>query len=245
MGEFGHLLFKWQGIIRHMASDYEHVTIGCERQYRFLFEDFADAFEDFEDTGIEIKQRNMWMANGQIYPMKDANFHPTRAICLTNGNYHQDFIKWGEKSIEKSYDILIHARSTTNFDTAYRNWPEKAWNCLIKCYPHCRIGCIGSKEGAMRIQYTDDLRGIPLKDLSDIMASSRMLVSPSSGPVHFASLCGLKHIVWSSIPDRGLMDNEQRYKIGWNPHKTEVNFLKTWQPDPKCIVQEVDKWLYQ
>jgi hypothetical protein len=243
VGEFGHLLFKWQGIIRHVAKGYEHVTIGCEKPFKFCFEDFADDFLYFEDTGIEIKSRNMWMANGRTYNLTNANFHPSREICLSNGKYHQDFIKWGEKIPFRDYNILIHARATKNYDTEYRNWPVKQWDCIVKHYKGMKIGSIGSKDGAYHIQDTDDLRDIPLKELADVMASSKILVSPSSGPVHFASLCGLAHIVWSSVPDRGLMDNRYRYVNSWNPFNTPVTFIDTWQPDPLMIIKEVDKCL--
>lgn len=248
-GEFGHLLFRWQGILRHMAPNYDHITIGCERAMKFLFEDFATEFMFFEDAGHKIHSRNMWMTNQTVYDMpnwKDDNyFKPCREICLSNGNYHQNFIKWGKKNKKSEYDILIHARSTTNFDSGYRNWPYENWRKLVFEYDDLRMASVGSKSGAWYIPGTKDLRGIPLKQLANTMASSDVFLSPSSGPAHFASLCGCKHLVWSDKKDRGLYDNEIRYVRQWNPFETPVVFIPKWQPTLNEVSKELYTCLYQ
>ena len=247
-GEFGHILMRWQGILRHMAPNYDSVVIGCEKSMKFLFEDFANEFMFFEDLNIKIHSRNMWMCNQTVYQMphhKDENyFKPCKEICLSNGNYHQNFIKWGKKTGRNHYDLLIHARSTTNFETGYRNWPYESWQLLLDEYQGLKIASVGSKDGAWWIPGTKDLRGIPLKQLSNIMASSDLFASPSSGPGHFASLCGCKHLIWSDKKDRGLYDNEVRYKEDWNPFETECFFIPNWQPTVRQVIKEMDKCLY-
>ena len=249
VGEMGWELMRWQAILRHMAPNYDHITIGCEKPIKFLYEDFADEFVYFEDTGIKIHTRNMWMANQKVYEMShhqgDNYFVPNKEICLGNGNYHQNFIKWGKKTSGNRFDLLIHARSTTNFETGYRNWPYKNWQNLLDEYPDLKVASTGSKDGAWYIPGTKDLRGIPLSRLANVMASSDLLASPSSGPGHFASLCGCKHLVWSEKKDRGLYDNETRYKEDWNPFMTECVFIPRWQPTVRQVIKEIDKCLYQ
>ena len=222
IGEFGHELMCWQGILRHMARGYDRVVVGCEEGHEYLYKDFAD---EFIYPDVEVEHRNMWMCNGTTYPMRGANFIPRREICLNK--HHQDFIKYGNSG-GNGYDLLIHARGTDNFNTEYRNWPENKWTDLVDRLD-VGVACIGAMD-SMQIEGADDLRGLQLDRLMDVMASSKLYASPSSGPAHLASLCGLKHVVWSGKQDRGLYSNEQRYKTLWNPDKTESVYIPSWQP---------------
>ena len=131
---------------------------------------------------------------------------------------------------------MLHARSTTNYNTGYRNWPVENWNELSRRLCGLRVASIGSKSGALHIDGTDDWRGIELGVLAAVMASSTVLLSPSSGPAHFASLCGLRHVVWSSEKDRGLFNNRERYEKLWNPLDTPVVFVPSWQPTVNEVI---------
>lgn len=237
-GEMGWQLMRYQAIIRHKAKDYDNVTIGCEHQYQFLYEDFATDFVDFPH---EIKTRNMWMTNGRVYPMENA-IEPSRKLCMDK-TIPQKFIHWGKRKDDCAFDILIHARSTNNMSTYYRNWPLKHWTDLAYSYRKLNIACIGTEKGAMCIPETIDLRGLELKQLADVMASSKMLLSPSSGPAHFASLCGLSHIVWSDKNTVGIMNNEDRLKKEWNPFKTEFAYISSWNPTVEQVCEKVEAWL--
>lgn len=248
-GEFGWHLMRWQGIVRDIASNYQdeedEVIIGCEKQYRFLYQDLYNvSFVDFE---VPIYSRNMWMTNDTIYPIESKNIQgifPTQYLCYDEA-ISQQFLKWGKYRKELNIDILIHARSTNNLRTSYRNWSVKKWNRIVEHYKSqgLKIACIGSKDGAYCINNTVDLRGVELSLLADVMASSTMLLSPSSGPAHFASLCGLKHIVWSGNSGGKIMNNEARYKEIWNPHGTECKYIPTWNPSVEQVIKEVDSWL--
>jgi ADP-heptose:LPS heptosyltransferase len=75
------------------------------------------------------------------------------------------------------------------------------------------------------------------------MANSTVLVGPSSGPVHLASLCGLPHVTWSPKNATGIMSNKDRYERIWNPLKTPVTFIEgSWNPEVKEIVGAVRKY---
>ncbi len=94
-----------------------------------------------------------------------------------------------------------------------------------------RMASIGSQDASMHIDNTEDLRGIAMGRLMDIMASSQMFVGGSSGPAHLASLCGLPHITW------GTKIIENRYLSSWNPFHTPVIFRPYWHP----TVDEIEK----
>ena len=86
-GEFGWHLMRWQGIVRHhvQCNKYDKIIIGCEPQYRFLYEDYATDFVNYPE---EIKERNMWYANGitiSLLPEKNGiSIEPNRKICMDN-----------------------------------------------------------------------------------------------------------------------------------------------------------------
>ena len=242
VGEFGWEVMKWQAHIRHLAKSYDKIIVGCEIGHDFLYSDFATETYLFEPLA-DVK-RNMWMVNGNVIKLKETldSVYPSKNICLEK-NLKQDFIKYGKFDVRHQYDILIHARDTNNLNTGYRNWPERNWLDVVFAYPTLRIASIGSKQCAKHITGTTDLRDIDLSILADVMVSSEVLLSPSSGPAHFASLCGLKHIVWAADNDRTIHRNEERYKTTWNPLGTEVNFIDGWQPESKNVIKRCDNWL--
>ena len=71
------------------------------------------------------------------------------------------------------------------------------------------------------------------------MNKSKLIIGPSSGPMHLASLSGLKHLVWSSE------HNKSRYLNICNPFKTEVIFYSKegWNPNPNNIYNIISKEL--
>ena len=77
------------------------------------------------------------------------------------------------------------------------------------------------------------------KDVVDYMASADLIIGPSSGPIHLASLCGLKHLAW------GVENNINRYKYDWNPHNTEMEYIvsENWDPSIKDVKDKMESLL--
>jgi hypothetical protein len=48
-----------------------------------------------------------------------------------------------------------------------------------------------------------------------LLANADIVIGPSSGPMHLASLCGAPHVTWTDKAS-----TKRRYLGGWNPHKT-------------------------
>lgn len=242
-GEFGWQLMSWQAKIRYLSKQFDNVIIGCEPQYRYLYQDFCFEFIDFEE---KILSRNMWMCNNRttkidqkildIYNTQNY-ICPDKEFC-TNDINKSAFIKYGSK-IDQQYDVLIHARSTDNLGTAYRNYQIYNWDNVVSLLGDIKIASIGSIKESYHIKNTEDLRGVPLDELCDIMASSKVLLSPSSGTAHLAALCGLRHIVWSDLKTIGIMNNKERYLDKWNPFKTECDFIPFQYPKPELIVSKI------
>jgi len=239
IGELGWELFCWQGYIRFHSKDYDEVKIISRPGHEFLYEDFCDEFIPFDPESFKT---DAWKCHDHK-PYKDLvstiehtkyingqfdigmRYYPT-GVLDTKGIFYseQEYVKYKSDSISESYDLIFHCRNKNT--GADRNWSKNNWielyNLLKDDYT---IACIGNDE-SHHIEGTKDMRGIPLNELCSLFNNSKLIVGPSSGPMHFASLCGLKHLVWSRD------HNIHRYERNWNPHKTEVVFYgdESWKP---------------
>jgi len=239
VGEFGWELFAWQGVLRTIARNerYRKFTICGRKGHEYLYEDFATAYINYDPPSTET---NMWMCEGWSY-----NYNGKYDIIVKPDNYigyDQEFFKFGESG-DHQYDIVIHARSTDKLKTGYRNWNRNCWDAFRKEFPNAKIVSVGTTDGALHVEGTDDKRDISLKDLCNLMANSTVLLGPSSGPIHLGSLCGLSHVTWSPRNATGIMQNKDRYERIWNPLKTPVTFIEgSWNPEVKEIVGAVRKY---
>ena len=112
----------------------------------------------------------------------------------------QEFHQYSTDIEYEGYDVVFHCRNKST--GAERNWGEKKWKELLMELPdNLKIACIGNDE-AFHIEGTKDLRGMDLEDLCILYKNSKLVVGPSSGPMHYASLCGAKHLVWSTEYNR-------------------------------------------
>jgi len=244
VGEFGWELFCWQGYIRRMSRDYDKTIIISRPGNQALYKDFYSEYIEFDPNSFKT---DSWMckdAEDSSHLIKNiahtdyfiGNFDigyrclPDGKSIDTNGLFkEQDFIKYEETTNYGGYDILFHCRN--KITGSQRNWDINQWVELKKKLPNeLKIACIGNSQ-AFHITGCDDLRGIDLTDLIGVMNKSKIIVGPSSGPMHLASLCGLTHLVWSSE------HNRVRYFTDWNPHKTKVIFYsdENWTPNPENI----------
>ena len=144
-----------------------------------------------------------------------------------------------------AYDLIIHARACKKYNQEKWNWPDKNYEKVLKNLNPSKVCSIGTE--AHHIKGTEDLRGIPLKDLCDIMASSKVLLTPSSGPGHLASLCGLSHIIMTDNYYQKSIGgtNRDRYKYKWNRFKVKCRILDkhNWIPPVDLVTKEVEKFL--
>jgi hypothetical protein len=171
---------------------------------------------------------------------------PSQDVCC---KWKREYVKYGEKRPDCAYDLIIHARAETKYASKSnhknRNWPVKNYVKLLSTLGVKRVCSIGTV--AHHVPGTEDLRGIPLSRLCDIMASSNVLLSPSSGPAHLASLCGCPHVVMTYDKREKAIKgtNKDRYERLWNPLKTPCKILDAhlWQPPVKLTVKAVRKFL--
>lgn len=253
LGEFGWELFMWQARIRYLKAIgcFDQVVCIVRTGHDFLYRDFATDFLFCDLQG----EKNGWRLNDQKPSIpsdmrnnlvsKYGDFDIVEPGVLFNYN-DQEFISFTHK-LEEKWDLVFHCRSSTKLNTAYRNWEIEKWNGLRAAFPQLKIASVGSKDESISIDGTSDLRGIPLDQLAGVLSNSKILIGPSSGTMHFGSLCGCKHIVFSDkrIAFEGKFTNRYRYEIGWNPLNTKAVVIdkEGWRPSLETVIRCVEKEL--
>ena len=249
-GEFGWELFCWQGALRHLALTYDKVIIASRPGHKLLYKDFCHKYIPCAaDMNLCSAQHNYAEVRKNVFRGIKSTHHlnPKKMVGK------QLFIKYGKQCNDLKYDVVMHAREIQKKDgnsrwgherftaKVARNWDRDKWSLLTDqlVAEGLRVCCIGHPSAAFVMKKADNLTGISLRRLADVLASSRLTIGPSSGPMHFASLCGCPHYVWTAPR------NKQRYQELWNPHHTPVKLHidKSWNPDVNVIFKGVKEYL--
>jgi len=247
--EFGWLLMRFQAKARWVAQGHERAgrIVICEKGHEYLYRDFCDRFHTYKMPG----RRDRWLYEGSK-PKMPADIKqqyegalriiPSEEVCMSNFD-QAIYIPYGTKRDSMNYDLVIHARSLSRYTSGDRNWGEIMWGKFVNELGPKRVCCIGKKDSASYVPGSEDLRGIPLEQVCDILASSKVCVGTSSGPMHLASLCGCPHVVITG-PEKhkslGGRTNRDRYEKLWNPLKTPVIVVDKYGWRPKTVTPVVE-----
>jgi hypothetical protein len=245
LGEFGWEIATWVPAVRSLANGWEQVVIICCTGHDYLYSGFDSKHVRFvhdDRTG----RPDRWLLDGKkVHPLErypDCHVvSPTEAICMDSPRRYR---RYG-KLIEPRYDIVFHVRAETRYHSKKRNWPVEKFAEVRSEFAGLRICCIGTC--AKDVPGTDDKRNIPLADLCDLLASAKVLLSPSSGPAHLASYCGCPHVVMTDYKYQKQIraTNRSRYERLWNPFNTPCTVLDedNWQPSVKTVCRTLEKYL--
>jgi len=237
--------------LRHIAPKYEKIVIVCRKGEEYLCE-FATDFEYMDKTGWS----SGWLFKDKAIKMPSklkAKYKGYKIVTPTKKNCTEKkrkYFKYGSPNKLLCYDIVLHARKEVKYGRSNRNWPEARYVKLLKKLRVDRelsVISIGTRKGAHHIRGTEDGRGMGAEGLCDVMASSRVCVSISSGPLHLASLCGCPHVGWSDREKQKWVGttNKMRFKRLWNPFHTPVKFIDSegWIAKVETIAKAVNKML--
>ena len=255
VGEFGHELFSWQAYVRKYAKEFENVIICSRKEYKFLYEDFCDDFIEVDPNTFNAgtfmvlenkenvdklckKLESRYNINKQFTVMSP-NILPETGTFNELKKIGSEYITYGNFVEDKQYDVIFHARNFQNFQghlaksKKSRDWDIKKWNDLAErlVKDGYKVGSIGLSGCAYHVEGSDNLLDTSLSELADILHSSKCITGPSSGPLHFASLCNCKQMVWSHPC------NKNRYLTDWNPFNVDVTFYDKdeWNPSINTI----------
>jgi len=246
LGEFGWELMKWQAHIRKVVSQNKYDMVVCivRTGHQFLYLDFADEFVFVDKEGA----RNGWRLNedkptisSDILDKYDGNdIDKIEPFAVEFED--QEFVKYEMDSIY-DYDLLFHCRSTAKLNTQSRNWPIERWEALRDRFEGLKIACVGSESESVAIEGVEDIRGCGLSKLAAVCNNAKMIIGPSSGPMHFASLCGCPHVVFTDRERRFYTKtNRYRYEQGWNPFGTKAIVVDNegWQPSVETVIKAIE-----
>lgn len=242
VGEFGWELFCWHGMVRAYVEgrrgEFGHVTVCSRAGHEFLY---AGLYDRYCPIGITDEGTDMWK-NRNVSVDDVMNF---RGYADTIGEY--EWLKPDNYRVDRrraphrfvpfrnrcplyphGFDVLMHVRDTDKCGTGYRNWPVEHAKYVARTLARqgLTIACIGLRESSALISDTEDFRDIPLDELANLMSSSKVVVGPTSGPVHFATLCGTPQVTWMTKTA-----HEVRVRNTWNPFKAPVRTLPSPSDD--------------
>jgi hypothetical protein len=241
VGEFGWELFCWQGLVRKTSRNYDKTTVISRPGNQFLYSDFCDRFVEFDPGswdvcmeycgGSKFDVQKFTAENGGFSHYLSGDFR--MPVATVNGNWSgqtdyffnsQEFVMLKPTKPSPKFDLIFHPRNKSI--DSYRSWDPNNWQRLADAlYKNYSMAVIGNRA-AFCLDNTTDCRGISLENLCNLIFQSQLVVGPSSGPMHFASLCGKKHLVWSAAT------NKARYEKIWNPFNTEMIFVDEFEWNP-------------
>jgi hypothetical protein len=119
-----------------------------------------------------------------------------------------------------------------------RTYPEKSWpqeRCqeLVTLLQSkgLNVATVGGKDNwSAGVGGWFDFRGQSLEVQCAAIASSRVVIGPSSGPLHLASLCEIPHVTWYGRDGQQNLGSRARYASVWNPFQTPHRFLDELVP---------------
>jgi len=247
VGEFGWELLNWQGWVRALAPAYDRVIVCARESSGALYADVADSFlphtlrgnpdhvilQDVQNPDEMDRIRSLITSDmDHLLPLR---YVPAGA---------QSFVRFGEVLPEaESCSILIHARGKQGH--AHRNWPAERWRafCDTLLNRGFQVGAIGLSRDTLDLPEIQDFRDQNLQTTLNVIRSARVVVGPSSGPMHLASLCGTPHLVWTN---RGIYrmgkTSREKYETWWNPLRTPVRVLEgaSFDHPLDTVLQELD-----
>ncbi len=266
VSELGWELMAHQGRVRYHAQNTDYVVVCSSDYLQPLYADICDKFighrikgnrschmmkdvttsnakqmahNDVDDTCEELRA-----AGYKVKRIKARGWerYPHEQLLVPLGN--------ADRARERGHDyrVILHARNRPTGDGfTGSNYPPASWAPIAgwAISRGLKTCCIGTSEQAFAIPRVDDMRDMDFGELMDMVAAARIVIGPSSGPIHLASLCRTPHVTWSHMRKALSMGctNKERYETVWNPFETAVGFIPTELPEPYQVFMEMEKML--
>lgn len=258
LAEFGWEIAMWVPWLRFRATEFinSKMIVVCLKGHEALYEDFADKVIPIATKNItSVDCQNVWVGGVKMRPvdyygmLKDKL---RRNIFMKNTLTPLDMpVNWPPKkppriperqAVHRAYlaadgrrrdTVLLHARACPDKQPE-RNWPIAKWRQLVEELGGPEPVSIGKPGQSLHVPGTKDARGLSLKEVIELMGHTKVVIGPSSGPLHLANHCNRPVIWWSAN-----VKDVDRYGVAWNPFACENRCAKkSWNPD----VKDVLKW---
>lgn len=251
-GEFGWELCSWNPRVRKMAEKFDRVVVEGPAASEYLYE-FADEYivneiEPDTSDGYNGESQNPAKYTEGATPLKPAwkkMGRPEMRLLKGPCKPHPD-MKWHCFAPENPVavaDVLCSFRPVKKYRKRGKlmiledkEYPLALCTQVVEELQHhgFSVGCVGGTDNYY-IPGTVDLRGQPLAEQCSAIAGAGVVLGPSSGPLHLASLCKTPHVVWYNRPDQ--VSSYARYRDHWNPFNTPHTYLKQQVPTPAQVAE--------
>ena len=238
VGEFGWEVAWWQGVCRKNAHDYDYNIVSSYPGHEGFYEDFAD---EFQAHNLEGQPMCSW-ANGLKgdfeYPSVTKVFAPPDKKFVPKEE--QELIQFGKDSPNTTYDVLIGVS-----EHGRKQYEE--WDILLEYLKGKKIACFGKtgKYPDGLLEGTDDIRDIPVKELTEYMAGAKVVLGPCTGAMHLASYCKANIVVWSDTGGYTWGQTlRRRFEDILNPFGNSVEVIDKygWKPPVQEVINAVAKF---
>lgn len=240
--EFGWMLMLWQAKIRALSRMFDKTYIITKPSWGYFYKDFGYPIDALKEPSSCCGLHNA----------KTTFILPSKSFCC-NMDYKSEFVKYGIRSdlLTPKYKncVIIHPRKKDD----EREWNIRKWVEFIKKLPvSVKLYVVGSHNETHDV-FIDkcvfklgitDLRGLNINSYPVELFNASMIIGPSSGAMHMASLMGIPQLVWTDDKKWNLGftkdTNRVRYRTAWNPLKTPVRVLdkKGWNPPVDYVLEQ-------
>jgi len=245
-GELGWELMVWQGLLRKAAQDFDEVHGVCFEPFKHLYEDFTDKlyFETPTERFLEPRHEispDIEEKIKELVSQEDTEVNLCDAVMTIAGaeNCKEGSIyKSYKQNLKKKYDAVLHLRNMEHRpeDNGDPKWNKKLINRLLS--EGKKIALIGTSKGSCDVDFpVDKFYDKPLSEVIKVINQSKVVIGPSSGPMHLAALCEAEIIVWHNPANWDIAKVSKRYTEHWNPFNNKVNYLT--EPSVEDIVKLV------
>lgn len=237
VGEFGYELFAWSGYLRTLSKSYDKTVIFCNKGHELLYSDFAECVsfnvKTYGQNGPTCIKHSPFLVPREYKDYHHIASRNLHHLVVARRPVKPQYVKLSSSA--GSNAILLHIRQKCSD----RDWSEDNWRALLKHLDYDKFSFHFVGSNSQSLAYSGypiiDSRGLSLVELAKLMGQSKTIIGPSSGIMHFASLCGLHQTVWSSSVNR------KRYIQDWNPFNSPVLFLDEFgfNPPPEYVIKEL------
>ena len=267
-GEFGWEVALWVPWLRWMRLNVHRTDtdfiVTCAPGHEFLYADFATKQIPIEMPNISRRDcQNVWIKDhglvrksDYVNALRGAGFKHRKELILTPHDLQfiwprDECPRPTKRSTPRAYfdgaekltdHVAMHVRN-------YEQHPERNWSHKDSSYVAnalmttggFTVHCIGTGDGANTVDGATDSRGLELRELCALLANCKLIIGPSSGPLHLANF-NLTPALWWSGNEKDIV----RYGTHWNPFNLRnAQVGDGWQPKPEAVLDSVAAWLFK
>ena len=234
---------SWQGYLRKASTAYD-ITVCGRSDHAILYSDFCKGYIPCDLNILDSDCHSGRCIDPNYQRLEEALDSFNLPRFKSNGlipQLNQTFVRYGGECSKRLRSVVVHARNRQK--RAEASYSSECWDALVAMILNMDINVYAIGTEAYVPTGASNYVCVPLETTIDMMSRTSLVIGPSSGPMHLASLCGTPHVVWTDNKYYSAIraTNRERYERIWNPLGTECEVIddQGWQPDPQYIFDRI------